>query len=214
MALQRPRRPRIRSGRSLRSLGSPLNARPLGDTIGPVDTTGRLDSRSITITRDFTEGISMRVIALFSVLVALAALAPTAATQRQFINPPGLHPQGLPFNDAVQTGNTLYLSGNIGLNPMTGKVAAEFSEEARQALKNLGAVLKAAGFGYRDVVKVNVFLADMARFDDWNKVYQEFFSGDFPARSTVGVTGLALGAKLEVEMIAVKTGPGVKRLTQ
>jgi reactive intermediate/imine deaminase len=146
----------------------------------------------------------MKLIALVLLFVALTAMVPTASAQRQFINAPGMHPQGLPFSDAVVVGDTMYLSGNIGLDPKTGKVPDDFTEEARQAMKNLGAVLKTAGYDYKDVVKVNVFLADMARFNDWNKVYQGFFAGDFPARSTVGVNGLALGAKLEVEMIAVK----------
>jgi 2-iminobutanoate/2-iminopropanoate deaminase len=146
----------------------------------------------------------MKLVALVLMLVALTTVVPTAAAQRQFINTPGMHPKGLPFSDAVLAGDTLYLSGNIGLDPKTGKVPDDFTEEARQALKNLGAVLKTAGYDYKDVVKVNVFLADMARFNEWNKVYQEFFAGDFPARSTVGVNGLALGAKLEVEMVAVK----------
>lgn len=146
----------------------------------------------------------MKLAALLLMLVAFFTFVPSVAAQRQFINAPGLHPQGLPFSDAVLVGDTLYLSGNIGLEPKGGKIPDDFAEEARQALKNLGMVLKTANFDYKDVVKVNVFLADMARFNDWNRVYQEFFAGDFPARSTVAVTGLAFGAKLEVEMIAVK----------
>lgn len=146
----------------------------------------------------------MRFLKLVLMLAAFTAVVPPAAAQRQFVNTPGMHPQGLPFSDAVQVGDTLYLSGNIGLDPKTATVPDDFTDEARQALKNLGAVLKTAGFDYKDVVKVNVFPVDMNRFNDWNKVYQEFFTGDFPARSTVGVNGLAFGANLEVEMIAVK----------
>ena len=146
----------------------------------------------------------MKWIAFLLVLVALTIVVPAADAQRQIINTPGVHPQGLPFSDAVRVGDTLYLSGNIGLDPKTAKIPDDFSEEARQALKNLGAVLKTAGYDYKDVVKVNVYLADIARFNDWNKVYQDFFKGDYPARSTVGANGLSLGAKLEVEMIAVK----------
>jgi len=112
--------------------------------------------------------------------------------------------EGLPYSDAVLAGDTLYVSGNVGQDPKTGKVSEDFLEEARQSLKNLGTVLKAAGYEYKDVVKVNVFLADMARFEEWNKAYREIFADNFPARSTVAVSGLALGAKLEVEMIAVK----------
>jgi 2-iminobutanoate/2-iminopropanoate deaminase len=146
----------------------------------------------------------MKFVGLLFMLVAFGTAARTASAQRQFINPPGMHLPGLPFSDAVLAGDTLYLAGNIGSDPKTGKIPDDFSEETRQALKNLGAVLKTAGFDYKDVVKVNVFLTDMGRFNDWNKVYQEFFAADFPARTTVGVTGLALGAKLEVEMIAVR----------
>ncbi len=142
----------------------------------------------------------MRLLATLVMLFGPMVLA--AVAQRKHINTP-LHPEGLPFSDAVLVGDTLYLSGNIG-SDKAGTVPADFSEEARQALKNLGEVLKAAGFDYSDVVKVNVFLTDMARFDEWNKVYREFFQGDLPARSTVGVAALARGAKLEVEMIAVK----------
>ena len=140
---------------------------------------------------------------LITSLALFGPLALAAFAQRKHINTPA-HPEGLPFSDAVLVGDTLYLSGNIGQDSQTGSVPPDFSEEARQALKNLGAVLKAAGFDYADVVKVNVFLTDMARFDEWNKVYREFFKGDLPARSTVGVSALARGAKLEVEMIAVK----------
>lgn len=138
-----------------------------------------------------------------AVLVMFAAMADPAFAQRKHINTP-VHPEGLPFSDAVLVGDTLYLSGNIGQDPKTGAVPPDFSEEARQALSNLGLVLKTAGFDYADVVKVNVFLTDMARFEEWNKVYREFFKTNFPARSTVGVSALARGAKLEVEMIAIK----------
>lgn len=143
----------------------------------------------------------MRLLATF--LMLFGPLVFAAAAQRKHINTPA-HPEGLPFSDAVLVGDTLYLSGNIGQDPATGKVPDDFSEEARQALKNLGVVLKTAGFDYPDVVKANVFLTDMTKFDDWNKVYREFFKTDLPARSTVGVAALARGAKLEVELIAVK----------
>ncbi len=145
----------------------------------------------------------MRKSLVFLALLSLAVMP--ALAQRKVVNLPN-HNDASPFSDAVMAGNMLYLSGNIGNDPATGKVPDDFSEEARQALKNLGAVLKHAGLDYTDVVKVNVFLTDMARFDDWNKVYIEFFKSDRPARSTVGVTALARGAKLELEMIALRSG--------
>ena len=145
----------------------------------------------------------MKVAAFVAMALGLAAIASPAAAQHKVINTPA-HVQGLPYSDAVLAGDTLYVSGNVGQDPKTGKVSEVFLEEARQSLKNLGTVLKAAGYDYKDVVKVNVFLADMSRFEEWNKAYREIFTENFPARSTVAVSGLALGAKLEVEMIAVK----------
>ena len=123
----------------------------------------------------------------------------------QFISA-GMAPKTLPFSDAVQAGDTLYLSGNIGQYPGTAKFPSNVKDEARQALKNLGAVLHKAGYDYGDVVKVTAYLEDMKDFDAWNAVYREFFKGpNYPARSTVAVRALARGAKLEVEMIAVKS---------
>lgn len=145
----------------------------------------------------------MKIAAFAAMVMWIATFASPAAAQRKVINTPA-HVEGLPYSDAVLAGDTLYVSGNVGQDPKTGKVSEDFLEEARQSLKNLGTVLKAAGYEYKDVVKVNVFLTDMARFEEWNKAYREIFADNFPARSTVAVSSLALGAKLEVEMIAVK----------
>jgi len=145
----------------------------------------------------------MKTIVLSVLLAVSAVLSSPAMAQHEVINTPA-HVAGLPYSDAVLAGDTLYVSGNVGQDPKTGKVPESFPEEARQALKNLGTVLKTAGYDYKDVVKVNVFLADMSLFDEWNKAYREIFTGNFPARTTVAVSGFALGAKLEVEMIAVK----------
>ena len=133
----------------------------------------------------------MKVAAFVVVALGIAAIASPVAAQHKVINTPA-HVQGLPYSDAVLVGDTLYVSGNVGQDPKTGKVSEDFLEEARQSLKNLGTVLKAAGYDYKDVVKVNVFLADMARFEEWNKAYREIFADNFPARSTVAVSGLAL----------------------
>ncbi|EHL97492.1 putative endoribonuclease L-PSP [Lentilactobacillus parafarraginis F0439] len=112
-----------------------------------------------------------------------------------------------PYSQAVQAGNTLYCSGQIGLNPETGKFAsANAVDQATQALHNLREVVTAAGFDFGNVVKVIVFMADVNDFGDINKVYDQFFGGAkvLPARSAVGVNGLPLGAKVEIEAIAVK----------
>jgi len=110
----------------------------------------------------------------------------------------------MPFCDAVLVNGTLYLSGAIGWDYDRKGLPADFAEEARQALKNMGVVLRHCGFDYSDVVKGLAFLTDMSLFEEWNRAYREFFSEPYPARSTVAVAGLARGARLEVEMVAVK----------
>ncbi|CAF1539126.1 unnamed protein product, partial [Adineta steineri] len=108
------------------------------------------------------------------------------------------------FSQAVQVGQTLYLSGSIGLDPKTGQFAGDgVQEQARQSLKNLGEVLKAAGASYKNVVKTNVFLQDMNDFAAMNEVYSEIFTDRHPARSTVQVAGLPKNARVEIEAIAV-----------
>jgi 2-iminobutanoate/2-iminopropanoate deaminase len=126
-----------------------------------------------------------------------------AEQDREFFITPA-HAKGMPFCDAVLVNGTLYTSGAIGWDAEAKSVPANFADEARQVLKNLGVVLHHCGYDYPDVVKVLAFLSDMSLFDEWNNVYREFFSEPFPARSTVAVAGLALKARLEVELIAVK----------
>lgn len=109
-----------------------------------------------------------------------------------------------PYSQAVQVGNTLYLSGSVGFNPETGVlVEGGIEHEARQALKNIGAVLEEAGVSYGNVVKASVFLVDMQDFATLNKVYQEFFATNPPARSCYAVAGLPKNARVEIEVVAV-----------
>ncbi len=138
-----------------------------------------------------------------ALLLLLAVAAAPAAAQRKAHNLPGRAPT-IPYSDAIQAGDTLYLAGKLGSDPKTNQFPSDFSEEVRQCMKNLGEVLKLAGYDFPDVVKTTVFLTDMTKFEDMNKVYREFFKGDPPARSTVGVAALVRGGRIEVEMIAVK----------
>ena len=109
-----------------------------------------------------------------------------------------------PYSQAVQAGSTIYLSGQIGMNPATSElVSADVCEQAAQALKNMKAVLAAAGATPENVVKTTVFLVDMADFQAVNAVYAETFASDAPARSCVAVAALPKGARVEVEAIAV-----------
>lgn len=109
-----------------------------------------------------------------------------------------------PYSQGVKSGNTLYLSGQIGLVPATGKmVEGGIAEQARQALQNLCAVLKSQGASADNVVKTTVFIHDMADFQAFNAEYAKVFTKDFPARSCFAVKGLPLGALVEIECIAV-----------
>lgn len=108
-----------------------------------------------------------------------------------------------PYSQAVALGNTLYCSGQIGLVPETGKLISEdVAEQARRVLQNLTAILTEAGLSPKDVVKVTVFLTDMKDFAAVNEVYASVFSAPYPARTAFSVTGLPLGARVEIEAIA------------
>ena len=118
------------------------------------------------------------------------------------IGEPMLGAQRLPFSSAVRAGDTVYLSGSLGIGP-DGKLAEGLDAQAKLAMDNLGTALKSAGLGWSDVVKCTVMLDNMADWPAFNKVYVTYFTdGKFPARSAFGADGLALGALLEVECIA------------
>lgn len=110
-----------------------------------------------------------------------------------------------PYSQAIRSGDVVYVSGQIPLDPATGKkVEGEIEDEARQVLANLKAVLEAAGSGMDRVVKATVYLTDLALFPRVNAVYAEAFSADpAPARVTVGVAALPLGAQVEIDAIAL-----------
>ena len=109
-----------------------------------------------------------------------------------------------PYSQAIEVNGTLYVSGQIPVVPADGSVPESIEDQSRQALKNLGAILEAAGMGYADVVKTTVLLADIADFAAMNAVYSEFFTGDKPARACFQVAALPMGVKVEVEAVAVK----------
>jgi 2-iminobutanoate/2-iminopropanoate deaminase len=109
-----------------------------------------------------------------------------------------------PYSQAIRSGDVVYVSGQIPLDPATGeKVEGEIEDEARQVLANLKAVLEAAGSGMDRVVKATVYLTDLSLFPRVNAVYAEAFDADpAPARVTVGVAALPLGAQVEIDAIA------------
>lgn len=108
-----------------------------------------------------------------------------------------------PYSQAVAVGGWLYCSGQIALDPSSGEMAAGgVKEQTRKALENLGAVLKAAGADFGDVVKATVYMTDLGKFKDMNAVYAEFFKAPFPARAAVGVSALPKGALVELDAVA------------
>lgn len=120
-----------------------------------------------------------------------------------FLNSGKVLPPGLPFSEAVRVGDTIYLSGQIGIVPGTTELAPGGIEaEARQTMENIKTVLEAHGLGLGDIVKCTVMMADMAEWPAFNAVYVSFFEGDLPARSAFGASGLAFDARVEVECIA------------
>ena len=115
----------------------------------------------------------------------------------EYINP------GTRFSEIVKVGNTLYLSGKIGSVPGQGLVEGGIQAETRQTLENIKATLEQNGASMSQVVKVTVFIADIAEFGQMNEIYTTFFTENPPARSTVAVSGLAANARIEIECIAV-----------
>ena len=125
--------------------------------------------------------------------------------QAEYLTSPATTSQNLPFSEAVRVGDMLYLSGQIGLKPGTREViSGGLTAEAKQTMENVKAVLERHGSSLRRVVKCTVFMADMKEWPDFNAIYVTYFDRDrLPARSAFGANGLALGARVEVECLAL-----------
>lgn len=143
----------------------------------------------------------MRYRLIASLLLVVAA--PLAAQDPEVLKVPGAV-AGLPFSPAVKVGNIIYLSGQIGNKMGTRElVPGGVGPETRQTMENIRTILEAAGSGLHRVFKCTVFMADMAEWPAMNEVYATFFPANPPARSAAGASGLALGARVEIECIAV-----------
>ncbi len=122
---------------------------------------------------------------------------------RRAVKPKDFPPSSAPFSPAVKAGKYLFLSGQIPIDPATGKIVrGDIEIQTRRVLENVKAILKAAGTDLDSVVKVTVFLKDMKDYRKFNEVYASYFKPPFPARSTVQVAGLAGDVGLEMEVIA------------
>jgi 2-iminobutanoate/2-iminopropanoate deaminase len=109
-----------------------------------------------------------------------------------------------PYSQAILTGNTLFISGQVCIEPATGELKnKDIQEETHRVMQNLKSILAAAGMDFKNVVKTNIFLTDMHRFSELNEVYAKYFESDFPARETVQVSALPKFVNVEISMIAV-----------
>lgn len=121
---------------------------------------------------------------------------------RKPIHPPGAAKPLAPYTPAIELNGVVYLSGQIALTADGELVNTSIEEETTQVMENLGVLLRAAGLTYSDLVKVTIFLSDMAHYGTVNTVYGSYFTGDPPAREAVAVKGLPRGANVEISGIA------------
>jgi 2-iminobutanoate/2-iminopropanoate deaminase len=111
-----------------------------------------------------------------------------------------------PYNQAVETGGLLFVSGQIPSNPATGEIVSSgIKDEAKQVMENIGAILSEAGLSFSNIVKTTIFLTDMGTFAQVNEVYGSYFISDFPARETVQVAALPKNVNVEISVIAAKS---------
>ena len=123
---------------------------------------------------------------------------------KKIINTPNAPAPIGPYNQAVQVDNTLYVSGQIAINPATGSLEIDdLKNETHLVMKNMGAVLSAAGMDYSNIVKCSIFISDMGNFVTINEVYGSYFEKDFPARETVEVACLPKNVNVEISCVAV-----------
>lgn len=124
--------------------------------------------------------------------------------ERSIIRTPNA-PQAIgPYSQAVRAGDTLYLSGQIPLDPATGEIVrGDIAAQARRVFENIKAVLEAGGASFADVVRVGVYLTDLNDFAAVNEAMKQYFAEPYPARSTIGVSALPRGAAVEVDLVAV-----------
>ncbi len=124
---------------------------------------------------------------------------------KKIINTPNAPAPIGPYNQAVMTGDMLFISGQVALIPGTGELAnADLTEETHQVMKNLKAILTEAGMDFSHIVKTTIFLSDMSLFGAVNEIYGSYFTSEYPARETVAVKGLPKNVNVEISMIASK----------
>ena len=144
---------------------------------------------------------------LIGCLLAASLLLFSASTKSGNTNTPvgaGLVPAGTPYSPGILAGDTLYVSGLQGTDPKTHALPGDFGQEVRNCLENVGRVLNDVHMNYSDVASVQIYLVDLSQFQEVNAIYKEHFKSPLPARTTVQVAKLSLGARIEISAIARK----------
>jgi reactive intermediate/imine deaminase len=136
-------------------------------------------------------------------VLAIALAVPSLAAPKKLIQPKEF-PTGRPFSPGLLVGDTLYVAGQTGTDPKTGKMPEEFEAEVKQTLDNIGLVLKEGGMSFDNAVSVQVYLTDMTLFQRMNAVYTTYFKEPRPVRTTVGVAKLVGTARIEITVTASK----------
>ncbi len=135
---------------------------------------------------------------------AILSITLMAVMTKQIINTSKAPAPIGPYNQAIQAGNMLFISGQVALKPGTSEMAnKDIFEETHQVMKNLKSILAEASLDFKAVVKTTIFLSDMELFGQVNEIYGKYFEADFPARETVAVKGLPKNANVEISMIAI-----------
>ncbi|MFA4825288.1 MAG: RidA family protein [Methanoregula sp.] len=137
------------------------------------------------------------------VIYAILAPQPIHPEKRVVFTENAPKPIG-PYSQAVLSGDFLFLSGQIGIDPATGNLSGTADEQTTRAMENLHAVLQESGLGFGDVVQTRIYLVNMSDWNTVNGIYGSYFTGGYPARATVQVAELPKGAKVEIEMVAQK----------
>jgi 2-iminobutanoate/2-iminopropanoate deaminase len=170
----------------------------LVQTKGIIMTTHRVRAAALA-------GFAGLILGIAATVVLLNEGAAAQSAGRKVIRPEKTPNTGLPYSPGILVGNTLYLSGNLGRSPVNAElVRGGIEAETRQALANMREVLRAAGMDFKDVASVTVYITSFDDFAKFNAVYREFFPTDPPARATVQVAALNVGAHVELQMIAAK----------
>jgi 2-iminobutanoate/2-iminopropanoate deaminase len=147
---------------------------------------------------------AVAAVLVLSLLPAIPCYSQEGSTARKYLSLTD-GPTQTPFSSAILVGNTLYISGMLGTDPATGKMAGEtITAQAERIFQNFGIVLKKAGMDFTNIVSTSVFIADFKDFGEFNTVFRKWFPKNPPTRATVQVAALAMNAKIEISAVAVR----------